>query len=209
MSEWREGSVLVLPGLHADARVLAARPELARRRRSSRADGPAPLQSVEGLSLGVDLTVRYALDPASVAATRAEPARRHRRRDRRAGGAGRDLQGVRALHGARDLLDQARRDPAGDRDRAASRSLAADGVVLRSVQIGKVDLPADYRRGMESLLAEELADREDALHARAEGQAASRRPSSTAQAEKVRRENGRRGRGARAGRSPPGRRKRR
>jgi regulator of protease activity HflC (stomatin/prohibitin superfamily) len=35
--------------------------------------------------------------------------------------------------------------------------LANDGVVLRNVQIGKIDLPADYRRGMESLLAEELA----------------------------------------------------
>jgi regulator of protease activity HflC (stomatin/prohibitin superfamily) len=35
--------------------------------------------------------------------------------------------------------------------------LAADGVALRDVQIGKVDLPADYRRGMESLLAEEMA----------------------------------------------------
>ena len=35
--------------------------------------------------------------------------------------------------------------------------LAADGVLLRSVQIGKIDLPADYRKGMEDLLAEELA----------------------------------------------------
>ena len=35
--------------------------------------------------------------------------------------------------------------------------LGDDGVVLRNVQIGKIDLPADYRRGMESLLAEELA----------------------------------------------------
>ena len=34
--------------------------------------------------------------------------------------------------------------------------LAADGLLLRAVQIGKVDLPADYRRGMEGLLAEEL-----------------------------------------------------
>src|SRR5207244_7229303 len=35
--------------------------------------------------------------------------------------------------------------------------LAADGVALRDVLIGKVDLPSDYRRGMEALLAEELA----------------------------------------------------
>jgi len=35
--------------------------------------------------------------------------------------------------------------------------LAANGIVLRDVQIGKVDLPPDYKRGMEALLAEELA----------------------------------------------------
>ena len=29
--------------------------------------------------------------------------------------------------------------------------------MLRGVQMGKVDLPPDYRRGMEGLLAEELA----------------------------------------------------
>jgi len=34
--------------------------------------------------------------------------------------------------------------------------LAADGLVLKGVQMGKVDLPADYRVGMERLLAEEL-----------------------------------------------------
>ena len=54
---------------------------------------------------------------------RQEPARRRRRRDRRAGGAGRDLQGVRALHGARDLLDQAQRDP-GRRSRTSSKPQA-------------------------------------------------------------------------------------
>ena len=35
--------------------------------------------------------------------------------------------------------------------------LAADGILLRGVQMGKVDLPADYRAGMDQLLAEELA----------------------------------------------------
>jgi len=34
--------------------------------------------------------------------------------------------------------------------------LAADGIILRSVQMGKVDLPQDYRNGMDKLLAEEL-----------------------------------------------------
>jgi regulator of protease activity HflC (stomatin/prohibitin superfamily) len=35
-------------------------------------------------------------------------------------------------------------------------NLAADGIILRSVQMGKVDLPQDYRNGMDKLLAEEL-----------------------------------------------------
>jgi regulator of protease activity HflC (stomatin/prohibitin superfamily) len=35
--------------------------------------------------------------------------------------------------------------------------LAQDGIVLKQVLVGKVDLPADYRAGMEKLLAEELA----------------------------------------------------
>jgi regulator of protease activity HflC (stomatin/prohibitin superfamily) len=35
--------------------------------------------------------------------------------------------------------------------------LSGDGIALRGVLIGRVDLPADYRRGMEALLAEELA----------------------------------------------------
>jgi regulator of protease activity HflC (stomatin/prohibitin superfamily) len=34
--------------------------------------------------------------------------------------------------------------------------LAADGILLRSVQMGQVDLPQDYRNGMDKLLAEEL-----------------------------------------------------
>jgi regulator of protease activity HflC (stomatin/prohibitin superfamily) len=38
-----------------------------------------------------------------------------------------------------------------------SSKLAQDGIVLRAVHMGKVDLPADYKRGMEGLLAEELA----------------------------------------------------
>ena len=47
----------------SEMRVFSLRDQSWRAAQMSRADGPAPLQSVEGLSLGVDLTVRYALDP--------------------------------------------------------------------------------------------------------------------------------------------------
>ncbi len=67
VSEWSEGSVFVLPGLQR-MRVFSLRDQSWRAAQMSRADGPAPLQSVEGLSLGADLTVRYAIDPLKVAA---------------------------------------------------------------------------------------------------------------------------------------------
>ena len=154
VTEWREGSFFVFPGLHEVRVLLAARPDLPAGPRRGNA---AALQSVEGLSIGVDIAVRYALDPARVAAVAKNLPDEHRRRDRRAGGAGRDLPGVRPLHGARDLLQQARRDPAGDRSRAQAPAGCRRHRAASGVQIGKVDLPADYKRGMEALLAEELA----------------------------------------------------
>ena len=117
VSEWRDGSVFVMPGLH-DMRRYSLRDRTYQPEQIRRADGAAPLQSVEGLSLGVDLSVRYALDPAKVGAMSKNLPDNIGARNRRAGGAGRDLQDICALHRARDLLDQARRDPAGDRDRA-------------------------------------------------------------------------------------------
>ena len=60
-SELREGAVLVIPGLH-ELRRFTLRDQVYR----PEGDG-APFQSVEGLSLGVDITVRYALDPARIA----------------------------------------------------------------------------------------------------------------------------------------------
>jgi len=67
--------------------------------------------------------------------------------------------------------------------------LAADGVALRDVLIGKVDLPADYRRGMESLLAEELAS-EKMRYTLELKEKQVKETELTAQSEKVRREIG-------------------
>jgi regulator of protease activity HflC (stomatin/prohibitin superfamily) len=119
------------------------------------ATGPAPLQSVEGLSFGVDLVVRYALDPAKlgdvahslpgdVTGEVVEPA----------------VQGVIYKVFARYTVREAFSTKRAEIQQAIEAELKprfeADGLLLRAVQIGKVDLPADYRRGMEHLLAEEL-----------------------------------------------------
>ena len=156
VQEWRDGSVLVLPGLH-QTRVLSLRDRVYRPAQSARADGEAPLQSLEGLSLGADLSVRYAIDPArarAVAATLPE-----------------DLDAVivePAVLGAiyrtfarytvREIFSTKRAEIQQTLETELRQKLAADGIVLRSVLVGKVDLPADYRRGMNELLAEELAN---------------------------------------------------
>jgi len=145
----------VVPGVQR-MRVFSLRDQSWRAAQMSRADGPAPLQSVEGLSLGADLTVRYAIDPLKVAALAkslpddvgaeiVEPA---------AQGV---IYKVFARYTVREIFSTKRSEIQAAVENELKPRLAADGVVLRHVQIGKIDLPADYRRGMESLLAEELA----------------------------------------------------
>ena len=155
VSEWRDGSVFVLPGLH-EMRVFSLRDQTYRPEQITHADGPSPLQSLEGLSLGVDLAVRYALDPAQLRAVSAklpdnigteivEPA----------------VQGVIyktfARYTVREIFSTKRVEIQQSIEKELTDKLAEDGIALRGVLIGKVDLPADYRRGMDGLLAEELA----------------------------------------------------
>ena len=155
VSEWQDGNVLVLPGLH-DMRVFSLRDHIYRPGEISRAEGAAPLQSVEGLSFGVDLSVRYALDAAKLSAVAkrlpddigaeiVEPA----------------VQGVIyktfARYTVREIFSTKRVEIQQAIETELASKLAAEGIVLRAVQMGKVDLPADYRRGMNGLLAEELA----------------------------------------------------
>jgi regulator of protease activity HflC (stomatin/prohibitin superfamily) len=156
IDEWKEGSVLmVVPGLH-QIRFFPMRDQSYHAVPMKRADGPAPLQSLEGLSLGIDLSVRYAIDPAKLATLAkslpdnpgteiVEPA----------------VQGVVykvvAHYTVREIFSTKRAEIQQTVENELRPRLAAEGFILRSVQIGQVDLPADYRRGMETLLAEELA----------------------------------------------------
>lgn len=153
VSEWRDGTVLVIPGLH-QWRALQLRDQVYRPG-SKEGAGDAPFQSVEGLSFGADLVVRYAVDatqietlakklPDNIETEVVEPA----------------VQGVifkvLARYTVREIFSSKRAEIQQTIEAELKPRLAADGLVLRSVQMGKVDLPADYRAGMEKLLAEEL-----------------------------------------------------
>lgn len=154
-TEIGEGSVLVLPGVHR-LRRLSLREQVYRPISSQSASGEAPLQSVEGLSLGVDLTVRYILERARVAAAAAtlpediggeivEP---------RVHGV---IYKAFARYTVREIFSTKRAEIAQLIEKELAPLLAADGLTLRAVTLGKIDLPPEYRAGLERLLAEELA----------------------------------------------------
>lgn len=153
-TEVREGAVIVIPGLH-QMRRYSLLDQTYRPINSSKANGEAPFQSIEGLSLGVDLTVRYALDPArlgSMARTLPEDINGEIVQPL--------VQGVMykafTRYTVREIFSSKRAEIQQLIEAELKTKLAVDGIILRTVLIGKIDLPAEYRNGMEKLLAEEL-----------------------------------------------------
>jgi regulator of protease activity HflC (stomatin/prohibitin superfamily) len=148
------GAVLVLPGVH-QVRRFSTRDQLYRATESASATGAAPFQSNEGLSIGVDLTVRWAIDrtrlsqrsqefPDDVNEDLVRPA----------------LEGIAypvfSRHSVREIFSRQRSEIQKEITAALGPKLASRGLILRGVDMGKVDLPRDFRAGMDRLLAEEL-----------------------------------------------------
>ncbi len=148
------GTILVLPAIH-QVRRFSTRDEVYRPADSASATGPAPFQSIEGLSIGVDLAVRWTVDrdrldrlskdfPDNIGTDLVAPA----------------VQGVAyptfARYSVREIFSQRRTEIQRQLIAELRPKFAAMGLVLRDVDMGKVDLPPDYRAGMEKLLSEEL-----------------------------------------------------
>lgn len=154
-TELRAGSAFVIPGVHRVKRY-SLRDQLYRPVHSSKADGEAPFQSLEGLSLGVDLSVRYALDP-----TRITHIARQLPADIGAEVVEPEVQGVIyrtfTRYSVRDIYSSRRAEIQNSIEADVKKRLAAHGIIVRSVLMGQVDLPADYRAGLDGLRAAELA----------------------------------------------------
>jgi regulator of protease activity HflC (stomatin/prohibitin superfamily) len=150
-----DGPAVIVPFVH-ELRRYSLRDQVYRPSGSATADGAAPFQTVEGLSIGVAVTVRYALDhdrvgdvarrlPADVGKDLIEPV----------------VDGI--LHRAlskrtvREVFTDKRVEIQDDIEHELRGTLARDGIVVRSLFLGHVDLPAQYRAGLESMLSEELA----------------------------------------------------
>ena len=153
--EVSEGNAWVIPGLHS-LRIVSLRDQSYRPTSMAKSDGAAPVQSVEGMSLGIDLMVRYAVDPSKVTsvASRAQ-------QDMGSELVDPAVQGVAyktfARYTVREIFSSKRVEIQQAIEAELKIKLAQEGLLLRSVQVGKVDLPADYSRRMETLIAEELA----------------------------------------------------
>jgi regulator of protease activity HflC (stomatin/prohibitin superfamily) len=148
------GTVLVLPGIY-QVRRYSIRDQVYRPAESASATGPAPFQSVEGLSIGVDLAVRWTVDRARLVQTSREFPD-----DISADLVAPAVQGIVyptfARYSVREIFSQRRAEIKQALTAELKPKFTAMGLVLREVEIGKVDLPPDYRAGMEKLLSEEL-----------------------------------------------------
>jgi regulator of protease activity HflC (stomatin/prohibitin superfamily) len=154
VTAYTAGTVLVLPGIH-QVRRYAIRDQVYRLTEGASATGPAPFQSTEGLSIGVDLTVRWAIDRHRVAQMSKDFPD-----DLNADLVGPAVSAIAyplfARYTVRDIFSGRRAEIQHELTSQLAPKLAAMGLQLRSVSMGQVDLPPDYRSGMEKLLAEEL-----------------------------------------------------
>lgn len=149
-----EGLALVIPGVH-ELRVYPLKDRLYRPTRSVKANGPAPFQSAEGLSLGVELTVRYALD-ASKLATAGQTLPTDIDRDVVDPLVQGVIYKVLTRYTVREIFSTKRQELQDAIESELRPLFASNALALRAVTIGNVDLPRDYRAGMDKLLAVEL-----------------------------------------------------
>jgi regulator of protease activity HflC (stomatin/prohibitin superfamily) len=148
------GTVPVLPGIH-QVRCYSIRDQVYRPAESATATGPAPFQSIEGLSIGVDVTVRWTIDRARLAQMSKEFPD-----DLNEDLVAPTVQGVIyplfARYSVREIFSRRRAEIQQELMTELKPKFTTMGLVLRGVDMGKVDLPPDYRAGMEKLLSEEL-----------------------------------------------------
>ncbi|MBI4815795.1 MAG: prohibitin family protein [Deltaproteobacteria bacterium] len=149
------GWAIVLPWVH-ELRAYPAGDRVYRPEKGERAGGSSPYQTSEGLSVGVDVTVRYSLDPENgKLVTQGLPDDLGPRIIEPVIDA--ILHRVLAKHAVREIYSTQRALVETEVTAELSPLLAPDGVVVRSVFLGRVDLPAEYRAGLEAALAEELS----------------------------------------------------
>jgi regulator of protease activity HflC (stomatin/prohibitin superfamily) len=150
-----EGWAIVLPGIH-EFRTYPLHDQVYRPADAAKVGGAGAFQSVEGLTLGIDVSVRWALDPDRMtAAERLRPDRLEAELVQPT------VDGVLhrafAQHTVREIFATQRAAIQKAIEDELRASLGKDGILVKTVAIGSIDLPPQYKNGLESLLTEELA----------------------------------------------------
>ena len=115
------------------------------------------VQSREGLNIGLGVTVRYRLDPAKLSTVQAhlpQPA------DKQlvppvVASAWRELA---PAYTVREIFSSKREEVRAKAAGIITRKLATDGIVVEEVMLSEVQLPAEYAKGLETLLLKEQQD---------------------------------------------------
>ena len=154
-SRFDEGRMLDLPGVH-EVRSLPLRDQVFHATELAKADGSGALQSLEGLSLGMDLTLAWRIDASKLPGI-AERLPENIERDLIGPALQSSVYPIISQHTVREIFSSKRAEIEQAIGKSLQAKLAAQGIELRNLQIGHIDLPADYRRGMDGLLAEGLA----------------------------------------------------
>lgn len=154
VSEWNAGTVTVIPYLY-DFRKFSLKDRVLRPQEITSAKGKEALQSLEGLSLGANITIRYGLDKDNLLKNYASLPENDE------GLVTSAFYGVVykvfSKYTVREIFSSKREEIITKVEAELRPLLAKDGFVLKGIQLGSVDLPNDYKRGMDALLSEELA----------------------------------------------------
>ena len=149
-----EGWAVVIPVVH-EFRSYPLHDQVYRPADATKANMPGAFQSVEGLSIGLDVSVRWALDPEHMSqAARLRPDQiGDELVQPTVDGA---LHRTFAQHTVREIFASQRPQIQKSIEDELKATLGKEGVIVKAVAIGGVDLPEKYRVGLESLLAQEL-----------------------------------------------------
>jgi regulator of protease activity HflC (stomatin/prohibitin superfamily) len=154
MAILEEGWVVVLPGVH-DLRTYPLNDQVYRPHEATKAAGAGAFQSLEGLSIGIDVSVRWALDPSKMSqAARMRPDQlEHDLVQPTVDGA---LHREFARHTVREIFATSRAPIQKGLEDELRTALVAEGIVIKAVAIGGIDLPPQYKAGLEALISEGL-----------------------------------------------------
>ncbi len=150
-----EGWAIVIPGLH-EFRRYPLHDQVYRPTDAAKVSGSGAFQSVEGLSIGIDVSVRWALDPDKMS-----QAARLRPDTLEAELVQPTVDGILhrtfAQHTVREIFATQRAPIQKAIQDELVATLAKDGIDVKTVAIGAIDLPPQYKAGLEAVLNEELA----------------------------------------------------